>query len=173
MKYSTTVILISLVIAILVAGILLVPSISNFIRVKMDIAETRAKLETQNEFLNQLKLTKEAFLENVELVAKIENALPVGPDAASLLEFLDESAKRNGINLEDVTWLDKNTASEGRIQDYLMSINFSGSYYAFKNFIKDIEKSSRIIDINQIEFVTHETGLPIEFKLYLKIHSYK
>jgi len=174
MKYTNTIVLISLVIIALIVVVLLVPTISSFARLKTRIAETEAKIETQNEFLVQLQVTAQRMEENKELVAKIENALPVGPDAASLLDFLDESATRNGVNLEEITWLDKNKTAEGKVQDYLMSINFSGSYYSFRNFVNDIEKSSRIIDIDQIEFNSkRERGLPIEFKLYLRIHSYK
>ncbi len=174
MKYSTTIILISVIITILISGILLVPTLIKFTDKKTSIAEARAQLENQNEFIAQLKETELKLMENVEIVSKIENALPLGPDAASLLDFLDESAGRNGVNLEDITWLDRNTTTETRDEEYLMSIGFSGSYYSFINFINDIEKSSRIIDINQIEFSSsNEAGLPIQFKLYLKIHSYK
>lgn len=174
MKYSTTIILISLVITILIGIILLVPTLSNFIKVKTNIASADAKLETQTEYLAQLKATEKQLDQNAELVAKIENALPQGPDVASLLEFLDGSAKRNGINLEQVNWMDKSKSSEERVVDYVMSIGFSGSYYAFRNFISDVEKSSRIIDIDQITFGSaKESGLPIDFKLYLRIHSYK
>jgi Tfp pilus assembly protein PilO len=174
MKYSTTIILISVTVTLLIGGILLVPTLIKFVEKKTDIAGIRAQIENQNDFLAQLKATEAKLIENDEIVAKIENALPLGPDAASLLDFLDESAERNGVNLEQIIWLDKNTATESRVEDYIMSISFSGSYYSFINFINDVEKSSRIIDINQIEFSAgHEAGLPIEFKLYLKIHSYK
>jgi len=174
MKFAIPIIIISLVVSIVMVGFFLVPKYQELSALKTQINQKKIQLENQHKYIQQLKVQESKLKENQEIVSKIDSAIPDGPDIPSLLAFLQETSVQAGISIENMGWEELPFSSEKeRVKQHTFGLSISGSYFAFKNFLSAIERSSRIIDVVQVSFsVPQELEQSILFKLVTEIHSY-
>lgn len=116
-------------------------------------------------------------------LSKIDSALPSKPETSRLLNFLSETAKNNGLLLTKIGPITKSQVSSGEQQvgkgqeekPVLKEITFSfkllGDYPSLKNFLTAVEKSARLIEIENLSFSSKKPGL-FQFNLTAKVHSY-
>lgn len=121
--------------------------------------------------LDDLIQNRDALLKAINTVSrqdlqKIDQALPQGPRSAEFLVLLETLANRNNIVLRQVDFIGASEPQSGQprpggaitapststVKEFPISMNVSGSYEAFKSFLRDLERSLRIIDISSISF---------------------
>jgi Tfp pilus assembly protein PilO len=126
--------------------------------------------------MQQLLATEIKIEEKQELVNKVNNALPLGPDIPSLLNFLQETSTETGMSLEGASWQELSLSgkkNKERFKEYSLNLQLSGSYFAFINFLYSLEKSSRLINVVESDFsIPLEENEPIPFDVLLKVYSY-
>lgn len=128
---------------------------------------------------------------------KVAQAVPQGPHAKEVLVLLDVLAKERGISLTTIDL--QSTAEEekgatgrsplrqyairqptpgppvmeeapaGEFKELLVTFNIGASYSAFKNFLSDLERSLRLMDVQQISFQASEAGI---FQYDMKVKAY-
>jgi len=175
MKYSLIIISISLVISIIIGAIFLYPKYQQFSELQNQITEKEKELANQQNYLKVLGQTDEKVKERQDLIDKVMSAIPDEPDIPSFLNFLKQETINTGVGLEDVMWDKRISPGDEKKQtnEYLISVDVSGSYFAFRNFLSALENSARLIEILSTDFsLDHATEEPTEFNLKLKIHSY-
>ena len=155
----------------------LFPKYLEFKPLKEEISKKESLLrERETYFLNLENISK--TLENYEKpLKKINSALPDTPSIASLLSFLQKKSSENGLvlralgqteSLEVQTEQEKETPE---IKKSYFSISLIGNLFSFENFLKTLEKSSRIIEVENI-FLKETTEEFLEITLSIKVHSY-
>lgn len=101
-------------------------------------------------------------------IVKLEKVLPGNVDTVNLAMNFDAIASNYGISIKSIrTVEDGNETGADIIQDsdsasygaVSVSFSFVATYEDFRNFIADIEKSLRIIDIKSVTFNPSESGL--------------
>lgn len=176
MKYSIIIIAVGVTISIIIGAFLFWPKYQEFNGLQDELAEKNIELENQNKYMQKLLEIEGKKKEKQELVNKVNNALPIGSDIPSLLNFLQETSIRTGMGLEAVSWQElssSNKEKKGRIKEYSISLELSGSYFAFNNFLFSLERSSRLIDVIESEFsISEEENEPIPFDIVLRVYSY-
>jgi len=176
MKYSIIIIAAGVVISITIGAFLFWPKYQEFNNLENRLAEKNAELENQNKYMQQLLKINRRREEKQELVNKVNNALPLGSDIPSLLNFLQKVSIETGIGLESVSWQELSPLNEEkkeRLKEYSINLELSGSYFAFKNFLFSLEKSSRLIDVIESEFsIPPEENQPIPYNILLRVYSY-
>lgn len=175
MKYAVIIIAIGLVVSIIVGVVLLWPKYQEFSDLRTQLVQKKTQLENQNKYIQQLEAMEEKLKEKQELADKVNSALPIGPDIPSLLEFLQKASTETGVSLESADWqeLSSPQTEQERIKEYSLTLNLSGSYFAFKNFLFALERSARIIEVLQTNFsISGEPNEPISFQIIMKVRSY-
>jgi Tfp pilus assembly protein PilO len=97
------------------------------------------------------------------LIGKLNTMLPRNPENVKLILELDSIAKQYGMTLQNVKIEDTandtpNSTRPGAapvnpdIGTLRITFSLAGSYEGFTNFIRTIEKSLRIIDIQKVAF---------------------
>lgn len=169
-------------IALLVIVYLILPVFSDFSNLKEEL-EIREKegLAIENYYrdihdnFNKLK-------EYQESLEKIDSALPADSFLPSLFHYLQKASAESGIFLKGVNLdvVSRKTVEEKgateKIQEEYISIELIGFYDGFENFLKSIEKSSRLIEIEEVQITgegeeTLAEGL-LTLNLLLKVYSY-
>ena len=109
-----------------------------------------------------------------ESLEKIEDALPSTPSLAPLIYFLQTKSSENGLIFRRANLLSVSLVSEkSDIKEIIFSLEFFGSYPAFKKFLSSLEKSARLIEVESISFVSQqESSQTYPFNLTIKVHSY-
>lgn len=114
---------------------------------------------------------------------KIDHALPKGQRSAEFLVLLETLANRNNVVLRQVDFIDAGEPQSGQprpggaiiapgigaIKEFPISMNVSGSYEASKSFLRDLERSLRIIDISSVSFSASSKD---QFEFILKGKTY-
>ena len=151
------------------------PYYSDFKLLKEKVSEQESLFQKQEAYFLNLEDSAEKLETYKESLEKINSALPETLSIASLLNFIQKEASENGLILKSlvrIKGLETQTKEEGEnpeIKESYFSFNFIGSPISFENFLKSIEKSSRIIEVENISLTKAEGGF-LEITLLLKVY---
>ncbi len=154
----------------------LLPKYIEFSDLKDGISKRERELHQKENYFFTLKELSAKLTQYREALNKIETALPEEPSLASLLSFFHSKSSESGLILKDLGGITSPPAGgekkkKSNIQEIQISFTLQGSFPAFENFLKVLEKSSRLIEVKRITLKTKEKELP-EFSFLVKIHSY-
>lgn len=148
------------------------------------IQDTQVEEERFDELLsrsNELKSMRDQLLEEYNSfsdsdVDRLTKFLPDNVDNIKLLIELDGIATRHGMVIRDVTF-DEGGDSESELNTRKeeigqLSVGFvvSASYDRFVDFLTDLEKSLRLVDVDTIRFDTGESEDFSEYNVSLRTY---
>lgn len=167
--------------ALVIAVYLVLPIVSDFSNLNKELEmREREALAIENYYkdvhdnFNKLK-------EHQETLEKIDSALPVGSFMPSLFNYLQKTSTENGVFLRSVNLSvvsKKKTGEETteKIHEEYVNIELIGFYDGFENFLKSIEKSSRLIEVEEVQIRKEGEKALAEgmsaLNLLLKVYSY-
>lgn len=161
------------VITILIGIFLVWPNYLKFQNFQQQIKNKETELQYLEEYYQDLADLSEKLKGYQEELSKIDSALPESPDLPSFANFFQKTASENGLILKSLGSFSINPlAQKTEIKEISFSPELSGSYSSFKNFLKALEKSSRMIEVENISFSSPKEGEIFDFKLEIKTHSY-
>jgi len=169
-----TTILINLLAVFLIGFFLVWPQYQNLRRLNIEIQTKRTELQYKEEYFSNIKTISEELKKYETELSKIDSALPSGPSLPSLFNFLEKTSSQNGLIFKyvgtfSVTPLEANSGIKG----IYLNIAVAGSYPAFKNFLASLEKTARLIEVDNISFSTPQKAEePFSFNLKIKAYSY-
>jgi len=170
----------TLFIILLLIFFLVVPEYNTFTTLQTQLGEKRAEFNAEFDYYAQIAKTHNDLQAHQDDLKKIDNALPENPVFGTLVYFIQETAKENGLIIKDLflsqsspTNLQTNAANTAvkKVKDTVFSIDLLGGYASLENFIISLEKSSRIFEVTNISF-NSTSGPPYSFSLQIKTHSY-
>ena len=156
-----------LVLALVLGFTLTWPKYQSFQVLRSNVEVKKEELQSKEEYFSQIKEISGELEKYTEALAKIASALPETPDLPALFNFLQSSASQTGLILEKIRLT---SLAEGEIR---VSCELLGEYTAFKNFLLALEKSARMIEIEEITFESpEEFGEPFQFTVKIKTQFY-
>lgn len=162
-------------ISIIVGILFLWPKYQNFQITQRQLENKEIELLFRKEYYQQLDSLSEKLKEFSTEVSKIDSALPLDSSSAALsfYNFLQKVSLENGLIMNSIGSFSLSPLSaRPDVQIISIPIGATGSYAALKNFLKALEKSSRIIEVNSIFFSSPgEEGL-FAFQLEIQTYSY-
>lgn len=116
-------------------------------------------------------------------IAKLNVMLPTNPENMKLILALDEVAYNSGISFQNVK-IENATGSETATRPGqatqsadvgILNITFSmsGPYNGFVSFLRALETSLRIIDVQKISFTASDTGANYQYTVGIKTYWVK
>jgi Tfp pilus assembly protein PilO len=153
---------------------LIYPKYENWQNLRLRTKEKNTEFQTKTEYFNEIKETTIILDTYPEALAKISSALPTDPALPLLTNFLQTSASATGMSLDKISIDSADQASgQKKFKETVLTLEVSGSYSAFKNFLSGLEKSSRIINVSSLSFKTPQKDKdPFVFSLSIKAFSY-
>lgn len=174
---------------VILAGLIIVGFMFLLFPLYEKVGGLKAKLEKRSEELqnkekyfsklNKLKQQLDGFKEEV---VKIESSLPQEADILDVVNFISSLSSRNGLIMKSVTISKASQTAEtkGVVKRTSLNIGLSGSYEALKNFLSELQKSSRLIEVDSISFESTpkqersrgEVNNFLEFNIAISFPSY-
>ena len=120
-------------------------------------AALELKKENENNLAQREKLTANLehligqYNERAGDLATFSKAIPVGRNIPELLINLEALASENGLIFSGVNFKPKDLKASG-VKTLIMEIRVKGSYPAFQNYLKAVEKSLRLFDVTSVSF---------------------
>lgn len=160
----------------------------------LEISSLRKETLSYQETLNNLQAIqnlRDKFLNDYNSVSeadkqKLIKMLPSSVNEGEILVMLEDLIKSNGLSLKTVNFEKKSKSQTAIVlaeqkkpyQPSVLAMEFFGSYEAFKNFLKNLEKSLLVFEINEISFGVgqktkegKETGEPVfQFRIIAKTY---
>ncbi|MEK7578221.1 MAG: type 4a pilus biogenesis protein PilO [Patescibacteria group bacterium] len=122
---------------------------------------TQAALELKKENENNLAQRKKLTVNLERLISQyngragdlafFSKAIPVGQNIPELLTNLEAIASENGLFFSGIDFKPKDLKAPS-VKTLIMEIKVKGSYAAFQNYLKAIEKSLRLFDVARVSF---------------------
>lgn len=115
------------------------------------------KKENENNLAQRKKLTANLerligqYNERASELASFDKAIPAGRNIPELLINLEALASENGLIFSGVNFKPKDLKAPG-VKTLIMEIRVKGSYLAFQNYLKAVEKSLRLFDVTNVSF---------------------
>jgi len=120
-------------------------------------AALELKKENENNLAQREKLAANLerlisqYNERADDLTSFSKAIPVGQSVPELLISLEALASENGLIFSGVNFKPKDLKAPG-VKTLIMEIKVKGSYPAFQNYLKAMEKSLRLFDVTSISF---------------------
>lgn len=163
----------SFLVVILLAVLVLWPKFQELEIVRGNIEEKKAELQAKEEYVLRLDELKVKLKEHQEEISKINTALPVNPSLPSLFNFLQKASSESGLILTEISPFTISSSEDfANLKEAIFSIKVSGSYSSLKNFISILEKSARLIEVENLSLSLGGEGESPAFNLRLKTFSY-
>jgi len=156
---------------ILLIFFLIFPNYQNLTFLKKEISEKEVELSSQEKYFQDLQNIAKELKKYETAISKIDSALPAGPSLPELLNLIQAKASQSGLALKGVGPATIIPAGEKGLKEIRLNFILIGNYSDFKNFLSILEKSARLIEIENISFSSLEEG-PLTFNLTIKVYSY-
>jgi len=156
------------------------------------LRQENEELQQTGQEFDSLTERRDALIEEINAISKeqrniIGQALPEGPAAADFLVGLEAMTKKNGVALKRVDLASTvevkggagqpktggviaSSRAKGIILEFPVSLNVASSYESFKEFLKNLERNLRLIDVQEISFIAPPKGGTFDFTLRLKTY---
>jgi Tfp pilus assembly protein PilO len=159
---------------------IILPEFYNFRNLKKELEIKNQEIESIENYHKKITAASDKLKDYEESLLKINSALPDDYSAPSLFNYLQKTSAENGLFLKSVGLAmapvkrvesspEAQTSKQG-VEERYVNINLIGSYDSFKTFLKAIEKSSRMIETENI-LIKIDEGI-LNFILLLKVSSY-
>ena len=164
-------------ITLLLGVVFLWPNYQRYQILRTEIKYKETEIANEAKYYEKLKSFSEAIKSQKEEIEKIDSALPSGPAITpDLFKFLQKTASENGLVVKGIdVSLEAQKADNSATKDISLTVQLYGSYPSFKNFLKALEESSRLIEVGTISFSSPQKEDELQlfnFDVGIKAHSY-
>lgn len=184
MKFDRPIaIAITLFAAILIAVFLVYPEYKKFKSLQSELGVKKAEFNAEYDYFSAITKTYYDIQSHGDNIQKIDDALPTDPTLGKLIYYFQKTASENGLMLKSLYLSRASAAGQGKINDLVFSLNLLGEYSSLENFLKSLERSSRLFEVTTISFGTGSSAQnysqsqfqsteALSFNLEIKTHSY-
>jgi len=151
---------------------LISPNYQSLISLKKEILIREAELQSQEKYFQDLKNTAEALKKQETILSKIDTALPTDSSLPELLDFIQKKTSQSGLSLNSISPATILSGEEKGLKEIRITFTVVGGYSDFKSFLSILEKSARLIEIENMSFSSPEKEGPFTFNLTIKVYSY-
>jgi len=145
-----------LIIVLVVSFYLVLPRYREFKELRSKITTREAELEAREEYFAQVRDTYQRLVENKENIEKIKSALPDEPSVPAMVYFLQEKTEESGMVLDGFNLQQAapgtRAAQRTKVKKTGFSLKLKGTYKSFRVLLEKLEKSSRLIEVEDISF---------------------
>lgn len=155
------------------------PQWKNFTESNKKIESARAEKSRLEKAQDDANKFLEEYNEHVDEVKVLGTALPLNEvQVENILASLHNLASQSGVALASLTTVslpdsDPLGAASYSIQPLDYNVSISGSYEGFKNFILNLEKSLRVMDVRNITVQGSENANDYSFTLGFRTYYQK
>ncbi len=122
------------------------PSFDKTKELTLEIKETEENIKLLQEHKTKSESLIQSYLNLGDQVESINLALPDNPQTAQVLAVLDMISKKTGISLNSLSFREVTKDSQNHLE---IKTRFSATYESAKEWIEEVEKELRIIDITE------------------------
>lgn len=152
MKTSNFYTILILVFSALITILVVFPQYQNWKFATITLKTRQQEATDQDKYFEEVKKTSRTLENYQTAILKINTALPDGPKLPELLNFIQKLASQTGLLLKKIGTIETREISQSKLKETKIEISLSGSYESFKNFLSVLQRSARLIEVENIVF---------------------
>ncbi len=162
-----------LFLASLIIGLaVLLPKYQDLSATSASVKIEREKVKIEKEYYSSVLSISEELKDYETELSKIGSSLPEDASLPSLLNFLEKAVSQAGLIIDSISPSSSSPSPDLKnVREVRVSMTVSGDYSAFKNLVSILERSSRLIEVENISF-SHQRPSDNEYNLRIKAYSY-
>ena len=130
-----------------------VPEYHKFQSLRQELGEKIAEFNAEHDYYNAIDTTYYQLQTYKDSIAKIDDALPTDSNLGRLVYFIQKTGGDSGVIVNTLFLSKSSSATPGQsVKGLGLSLNVLGSYASLGNFIRALEKSSRLFEVTSISF---------------------
>ena len=147
------------------------------------LMDEKQKYENTLDMVNNIEIKKKELLTEFNNISdedkkNIDTILPSSLNFVKLISDIDAVAATHGIAIDKISLKETDDSfdesqegaqPQSSYRSSVIGFSFNATYSKFNDFIDDLEKSLRILDIKSMQLRTQETGIytyDVEFETY-------
>jgi len=164
-----------LFVVLLLLTYLIWPQYQEFKAIKNQVEQKQTELSETEKYFSELSQISENLSNYQDSLEKIGSALPQEPSLSSLLNFFQKESSENGLLLKNVNQTEVKRKEEpkgilAKVKETYLILNLTGAYPSLRGFLESLEKSSRLIEVENISINVPKQGFP-EYNILIKVFS--
>ncbi|MEA3295750.1 MAG: type 4a pilus biogenesis protein PilO [Patescibacteria group bacterium] len=141
--------------------------------IEAQVEQKQNELEYRQEYLVKVQEISEELKKYSEELEKIDFALDSDISLPFLFDFFQKISSQNGLVLKNINSSASFSENKNEVQEININLSLFGSYSAFKSFLLNIEKSVRLIEVDEFSFsFDAKQDDALSFNLKVKTYSY-
>lgn len=166
-------IIIAFLISFLVIFVLVLPRYRSYVSLGQEAAERITEFQSQEEYVQKLEEKSEKLQDYQDPILKIESTIPEKRFLSELLSFFQKTAARSGLIMEKANPAFVASDLPEDVEIARVDLSLKGDYKGLKSFLRIIEKSARLIEVDNIYFNYPEKGDVFTFNVAAIVYSYQ
>jgi Tfp pilus assembly protein PilO len=161
---------------------LLLPTYSQFKDLGDKTSKKEALFRKKEAYFLKLKKDFSNLWNYRDALVKINSALPETLEVAPLLSFFQEKSLENGLILESLSQVEETPSyqkkekkekkgAQPKLKEAGFSLNLKGGFPSFENFLRSLETSARMFEVERVTLKAAKGGI-LEISLLVKVYSY-
>lgn len=174
---KTKEILIPYFLATLISLFILLPLFQGYLKEAAILAAEREELEREDTYVDEIIRVESELAPYTLVLNEIKRGLPDEASLPSVIRYLETLVINSGLNLASIGSFSTTESFEGdRLKETTLEMTIiSNNYSSIKSFIRELEKSIKLINIvsARVAPIAGEEGeLRFSLSLSLKTYSY-
>lgn len=173
LKYLPIIITICFLLVLILGIGLLLPRYQDLKGIQKTVEEKKAEVQYKEKYFAEIGEIKTELEKYETELSKIDSALPQNSSLPSIFNFLQEASSQSGLVLKGISpFTVFSVGKDSNLKETKFNLQLSGDYSSFKNFLSTLEKSARMIEVENISFSLPIEGELFTFNIRVKIYSY-
>lgn len=166
---------------LLLIAFLVLPKYRLLKDLKEELKVQNSNFQQEKAYFQKIEEAADKLKNYQDSLAKIEIALPPTPSLPTLLDYLQKVARQSGLLLSMMSPGAQAAVGQAPEGEQAPSLNLKksgvalglvGSYEGFKEYLRALERSARIIEVQSVSVEPGEEDGLLEFALQLTVYSY-
>jgi len=166
-----------IIITLVLVFLFVMPKYAETKKLEGEVSLKSSELNGLSLYYQKISDLKKEIEKRKESLDKIESSLPVDPPLSGLVYFLQSKTTASSLAIRSMALSQQATnpkvKSVVKIKKITFLLDVVGSYQAMRNFVRSLERSSRIFEIENISFSSASSLQAKVSQNVLQIYSFK
>jgi len=141
------------------AAIFIIPNFQKYQELKAEFIQKTADVKAKRDYSDNLKDSRQKISDLQPKMSKIETAVPGDLNLPVLFDYFQKVVAQEGLVMRKISLGSTILALDNpAVQRTTVSLEILGPYSSFKGFLNQMEKSSRLIQVESLAVLAPEEG---------------
>ena len=143
------------IVALLVIFLFVWPKFQEARQLETNVGQRSAEFNGKSLYYKNINALDSDVKARQDVLQKISRALPPTASLSPEVYFFQEAAAQNGLAVKSIVFSQGGMlAGSNGIKSIVLALDLAGSYQGLKNFLRQVEASARIFQVNSISFAS-------------------